>query len=368
VVKKKVLHISQDTGGVKTYVAQVIEHADRSKYDFVILAPANTSFEAFCSENAAAYYPIDLHRGGNPFKIIAALIKIIRALRKEKPDIIHTHSAKGGFLGRLAGVLTASKNVIYTPHAFSYLSFSGIKRILFFSLEVAARRWTDTLLAISYSEAEKSVQEIGFKSEIVHVIPNAIAVDGQPQCRNRTGENLKIRMIGRLTAQKNPMLFLEVANRLLKKCPNLEFSILGAGIHDDLSEDIDCYLEKNNLKGQISIHGWGTQDKSVKFLLATDIYVMTSLFEGLPYSLLEAMSLGIPCVVSCVDGNKDVISNNENGFTCVTANDFCEKIELLVADESLRNKIGLAGYHYVKNYHNTVANIRQLEELYASLN
>ena len=141
---------------MKTYTAYVLEYADKGLFDFVIIAPADVLFETFCREKGIPYYPVNLERGLNPFANFFILFKIIRIINKEKPAIIHAHSAKGGFLGRLAGNITKSK-VIYTPHAFSYLSFSGIQRIAFYCLEFIARKWTTLLLAISYSEAGRFI-------------------------------------------------------------------------------------------------------------------------------------------------------------------------------------------------------------------
>ena len=111
----------------------------------------------------------------------------------------------------------------------------------------------------------------------------------------------------------------------------------------------------------------GDQQTSKNFIEEADIFVMTSIFEGLPYSLLEAMSFGVPCVVSNVDGNKDVVHNYENGFSCNTHDEFCEKITLLIENPDLRAKLGLSGQHYVAAHHNITDNIKDLNQLYIKL-
>ena len=363
--KKKILHITQATGGVKTYTAYVLDYADKDLFDFVVIAPADTLFEKFCSDRSVPYYPVNLERGLNPFVNLSILFRIYKIIYKEKPDVIHANSAKGGFLGRLASILTKS-NIIYTPHAFSYLSFSGIKRIAFFILEVVAKRWTTLLLAISHSEARKAIYDLGYEKQKVSVILNSINTC-MPAFNREPSDHINIRMIGRLTLQKNPLLFLEIANKLSKKFLNLRFSILGAGIHDDLATEINTYLIENNLKDKVSILSWGNPDISKDFIAMADIFVMTSIFEGLPYSLLEAMLSGVPCVVSNVDGNNDVIRNFENGFACVTLNDFCEKLELLITKPTLRDEIGHAGRNFVIKHCDINKNIKQLQQLYILL-
>lgn len=363
--KRKILHITQATGGVKTYVAHVMDYVQANAFEFVAIAPADVHFEKFCSEHAVPYYIINLERGNNPFKNLGTLYQIVKVIKKEKPDIIHAHSAKGGFLGRLAAKLTGV-NVIYTPHAFSYLSFRGVKRSFFFMLEVMARKWTTLLLSISYSEAKRAISEVGYPEDRVKTILNSIPVAPAYIPPLQRGYK-KIRMIGRLTAQKNPLLFLAIAKQLLDKYPHLEFSILGAGIHDDLTIEIEDYIKLHNMAANVRIERWGYINTSESFLREADIYLMTSTFEGLPFSLLEAMLAGVPCVVSKVEGNTDVIQNGENGFSCLSVDEFCAKIELLITDEALRAQIGQAGRDYVIANHNIETNMMQLEQIYTQL-
>lgn len=364
---KKILHIGQGTGGVKTYIALSMENVAQDNYQMIMIAPPDALFEQFCHNRSIPYYYVDLHRGFNPVTIISGIIKIIQVIHKEQPDIIHTHSAKGGFLGRLAAKMTNSKNVLYTPHAFSYLSFTGLKRVVFFMLELLAKNWTDLLLAISHSEADRAELELGYKKSSIKLVLNSVCVPATKPAFTSRYPPVKVRMIGRLTKQKNHILFLKIANVIMKRHNNVSFSILGAGIHDDLYEEIQDYMFKNNLIDKIKIEKWGDVNTSCKFIEDTDIYVMTSLFEGLPYSLLEAMAMGKPCVVSAVDGNRDVINNGENGFTCFNADDFCERLESLINDEELRKKIGSAGYEYVLKNHNIINNALKLEKIYNDL-
>jgi glycosyltransferase involved in cell wall biosynthesis len=362
--KKKVLHLTQATGGVKTYVAHVFDHADLNAFEFVVAAPADVFFEAYCKQKGIPYYVADLERGMNPIATIKLLIKMIKIIKKEQPSVIHAHSAKGGFIGRVAARLTRTK-IIYTPHAFSYLSFVGFKRMFFYLLEYLVRGWTDLLLAISYTEANCARYQLGYPKEKVKVILNAVPTQ-QTDLQNYNYEVKRIGMIGRLTIQKNPLQFLEIAQQLVAKYPKLQFSILGAGIHDDLKTEIDQYIAQHALAANVTIKNWGDVNTSAAFLKETDIYLSTSIFEGLPFSLLDAMLCGIPCVVTKVEGNTDVIHNGENGFSCLSLQEFCERIELLINNWELRQKIGKGGRAYILANHNVASTIKNLEEIYNS--
>ncbi len=348
-----------------TYLEHVFNYTNQEEYEFVVIAPEHYEFELFCKQHSVTYYPIKIQRSINPVKDGSAFFKIISILRMERPDIVHTHSAKGGFIGRLAATFFDVR-VVYSPHAFSYLSFKGMKRIIFYSLEYVAKKWTDVLLSVSFSEANRAIYELDYDSYQVKTILNAIPVDENLPFRNYE-QCIKIGMIGRLTYQKNPLLFLEVAFEMIKKNPLLEFSILGAGLTDHLACEIEDFITKNKIRQNINILSWGDNDTSRNFLKNQDLFVMTSVFEGLPFSLVEAMALGIPCVVSKVDGNTDVIQNYENGFSCLTKSEFQKKIELLIESEDLRRQIGQAAYRYVKTTHDINQNIKKLEELYTDL-
>ncbi len=358
------MHITHGLGGIQTYLEYVLTYSDKTNFDFIIVAPYNPVFQNFCS-SLAKYYPLKVKREVNIFSDVFLLIKLIRLIRKEKPDVLHVHSAKGGFLGRLAGKFSGAK-VIYTPHGFSYLSFTGMKRMFFFTLECMARNWSNVLLAVSQSEANRAGFEIGYSHAKVKVIMNAIQLNKQAVNRDYDN-NYRIGMIGRLTQQKNPMLFLDIAETLLKKYPNLEFNILGAGLDDHLGTELNEFIIKNNFQKKISLLPWGNSDTSKKFIQETDIYVMTSVFEGLPFSLLEAMAGGCACVVSKADGNSDVIQNNENGFACLSKEEFCDHIGLLIRDKSLREKFGIAARQYVDKKHNIIYAIGQLQNIYAGV-
>ena len=364
-MKIKIAHVTQSLGGVKTYIESVFKHSSADQFEFIIIAPEHSEFQAFCKQKNIGYFPIKIQRGINPFKDLTALLNIITLLKFFKPDIVHTHSAKGGFLGRLAAKISGYP-VIYSPHAFSYLSFKGVKRMVFYLIEYSCKSLTDKLLSVSMSEANRAIYELGYEKQKVHTILNAVPIPEEMPVRNYSSPQ-NIRMIGRLTYQKNPLLFLEVAASLIKENPALKFSILGAGLADHLANEIDAFLIKNELNEKIKILKWGSNETSKDFLASTDIFVMTSVFEGLPFSLLEAMAMAIPCVVSKVDGNTDVIQNNENGFSCLTHLEFSQKILSLLASEDLRIKLGQEGYKYVKEVHEIKKNIQLLEQLYIDL-
>ena len=106
---------------------------------------------------------------------------------------------------------------------------------------------------------------------------------------------------------------------------------------------------------------------ALNFLRQIDIFILPSIFEGLPYALLEAMLEGVPCIVSKCDGNNDVIDNNDNGYACLVTHEFVSVITKLIADKAKAIEIGEAGKQYVIERHDISNNIKTLEKIYTEL-
>lgn len=138
--------------------------------------------------------------------------------------------------------------------------------------------------------------------------------------------NLKICTVGRIGHQKNPILF----NKIAEKFPDIQFTWIGDGELRDV-------LKSPNIK----VSGWNDREKTMKLLYQNDIFILPSLWEGLPITLLEAMYLEKICIVSNVMGNRDVITQGEDGFVCQTEDEYCNIIEKI--------KNGEMDYEKVKN-------------------
>ena len=110
--KKRIMHITHGLGGIQTYLEYILTYSDKTNFEYIVVAPYNPAFQDFCAPSAK-YYPLKVKREVNPFSDLFLLIKLIRLIQNEKPDVLHVHSAKGGFLGRLAGLFSRVK-VIYT--------------------------------------------------------------------------------------------------------------------------------------------------------------------------------------------------------------------------------------------------------------
>ncbi len=369
----KVLHITQSVGGVETYLKQVLSTIDHSKYELKIVGTISEHLEPYCNQYGVAFTRLKMARGLNPVNDIASVLRLKKLLQHERPACAHLHSAKGGFLGRIACKLAKQKS-LYTPHALSYLSFTGVKRKLFFSLEKFAGMFTYKLLAISHSEAATLVKDLQQKREDIYVIPNSLVVENY--FYNSSNDNkrytlkggLKIGTIARLTPQKNPLLFIDIANAIIKReGSRVHFYFLGVGEHDHLKKEVEERIKGYGIGDNIHLLERGDLQTSIHFLQQLDVFLFPSVFEGLSYALLEAMLQGVPCVVSNVDGNNDVIQNNVNGFACNTLQEYTDVISLLINDKHKAVTFGQAAKDYVLEHHDLKKNIYKLETIYSEV-
>lgn len=367
----KVLHITQSVGGVETYLKQVISAIDHSKYELKIIGTISEHLEPYCIKYKVPFTRLSMARGFNPLQDIAALFQLKKILQKEQPACVHLHSAKAGFLGRLACTFTKQKS-LYTPHALSYLSFTGVKRKFFFGLEKFAAKFTYKLLAISRSEAERLVKDLRQKQENIYVIPNSLVVrnyfyntESYSKLHSLNGE-IKIGTIARLTPQKNPLLFIDIANEIIKKeGTRVRFYFLGVGEHDHLKDQVNARIRQYGIEKNIHLLQRGNLQTSIHFLQQLNVFLFPSLFEGLSFALLEAMLQKVPCVVSNVEGNNELINNNVNGFTCDNLQEYVSAISLLINDQQKAFKLGQAARQDVLKYHDLHKNIHQLESIYS---
>ena len=356
-----ILHVTQSFGGVQSYIIGIVENS-RKEFRHSIACQPTSLVDRFI-DCGAKWYRVSLVGKPSPFADLRSLFQLIRIISRCCPDVIHMHSAKAGFIGRLAARLAGFRGtVIYTPNAFSYLGFRGFRRSLFLALERTARPWTDVLLAVSGSEGGRSINEVGFDPRKVKIVPNAI------ECRGKArsyGFRSKVGMVGRLGFQKNPELFIEVALRVHQRFPRVTFALLGEGYHDLLKESVLKLIRENAAEAYIEVLKWG-QHNMRDFYEELDLLLHTSRFEGLPFVLLEAMDSGLPVVATDVDGNRDAVVDSVTGYLLsqddVTG--MAERVCQILESEELRARLGLAGQQRVHDHFNIETRIREIEHVY----
>ena len=160
----KILHIGNIKSGIDTYVRNTVALAS-DKFEFVIVNGADDNSKPYMRHGKQVEtYSIDMYRALDPVKDMKAVMQAIKIIKKEKPDLVHCHSAKGGVIGRFAAFFTGTK-VVYTAHAFSFLSAESAKKKQVFLLLEKIAKLNSYLLACSGSEREVGIKVVGFKEK-----------------------------------------------------------------------------------------------------------------------------------------------------------------------------------------------------------
>jgi glycosyltransferase involved in cell wall biosynthesis len=237
-------------------------------------------------------------------KATSSILILRKILKEKKPDIVHLHSSKAGFVGRLAATLAGYRGkLFYNPHGLSFLrlDLSKTVRKVFKISEFFLAKLGGVVIAVSLSE-KREMEKLTNK---VKNINNGIDPETLEkelffiQSNQKRDKEITIGTVGRIEFQKNPILF----NQLAKKFPNIKFVWIGDG------------TLKNELKSKnIKTTGWVTRSQALKYVSEIDIYIQTSLWEGLPIAVLEAMYLGKPLLVSNSVGNIDLVTEGYNGL------------------------------------------------------
>lgn len=368
--KKKVLHVTQATGGVETSILMLLRHLDPLRYELHLVCPPRTALASAARGMGVRVLEINMVRNPHPFYDLSALFTLARLIRREGYAIVHGHSAKGGYLSRLAARLAGSSKTIYAPQAFSYLSQRGIARMFFRLLERAAVPLTDVLVASSLSESRRAVDEVGYDLARVTVIPNSIDLDEVRSARPASPVlGPVVLTVGRLGYQKNPDMFVDVARVVLKRRPGVRFVINGGGFASPLEARIRKVIARSGLDGKIEIVPWTARRATLELIGQCSVFVLTSRFEGMPYTLLEAMMLRRPVVVTDVDGSRDAVRSGLSGYVVSPgdAQAMADRIVELLDDPRLAESMGEQGYELLRERYNIKNNVKHFERLYDRL-
>lgn len=305
-IKKKILFIVEAMGGgVFTYIVDLANELV-NEYDmyiaYAVRRQTPDNYKDYFDKRINLIEVKNFSRSINPIKDIKAFFEIKSIAKRINPDIIHLHSSKAGALGRIA--FNGRKiPIFYTPHGYSFLmqNHSAMKRFIYKTVETVCSKRNCTTISCSVGEHQETLK----LTKNATYVNNGINVEELQKLIDQVGlindHPLTVFTLGRICYQKNPDLFNKIAENL----PDVKFLWIGDG-----------ELRNKLTSPNIEITGWVKREDALRYSLHGDIFLLTSLWEGLPISLLEAMYMKKLCVVNNVIGNRDVIHNGKNGFVC----------------------------------------------------
>jgi glycosyltransferase involved in cell wall biosynthesis len=300
---------------------------------------------------------------------IRAFIFLIREIQEFKPHIIHTHTAKAGFLGRIASIVSLHPSIrVHTFHGHLLNGYFGsIKRLLVITAEKILAYFTDQLLAVG-DKVRQDLLQVGIgRKEKFNLMPPGLAIAELPSKSDSlislglpAGE-LYCAFIGRVTHIKRLDRFLDVASEIKKRGVSLSFFIAGDG---ELLEVYRKRIFDETLP--VTVLGW--QSEIEKVLTSADIVALTSDNEGTPLSLIQAGMAGLPVVATNVGSVSEIVLDGVTGFVCtLNTQDIADALEQLANDLDLRKQLGIAAKEFTSANFGVQRLVQDHERLYQKL-
>lgn len=327
----------------------------------------------------------ELKRELNIYCDILAFIRILKIIFSQRPNIIHTHTAKAGCLGRLAGIFynffipqDKKAKIIHTFHGHVLSGYFGpFKTKTFILIERLLALFSAKILTVSESVKNELVVFRICPESKIEVIPLGFELERFLEIPPRERMQLNIGIVGRLVPIKNHRLFLDAVSKIIKSNPDMQlnFKIVGDG---ELRQELQLYCRQLNIGEKIEFLGWQKDLTTVYSDL--DIVALTSVNEGTPVSLIEAMASARAVVATDVGGVRDLLGKEidygiksfadfkllERGILVKPhdAFSFSSALILLFQNKWLRQKIGLSSRDYVRTKYARERLIKDIEALY----
>ena len=333
----RVLHVIArlNVGGTARYITRLAEELPKNNIETFIatgLVQGSEQEDSSAKKLNVIRIP-SLGRQINPIKDHFAFKQLLAVVRDIKPDILHTHTFKAGYVGRIKTDeinKAAGKRVKFVHtfhgHLFDDPEFSGLKSLIITSFERRFAMRTDAIVAVGAQVARELLQrEIGQPKQFINIPPG---VDPLKIPNSKPRKKITIGWIARVTGVKNPLRALEIA----KLFPDAQFLIAGGG---DMLEEVMAQAPRNT-----KVLGW---TDAAKLFADSDIILSTSENEGMPIALIEAQLASKPVVATNVGGVAEVVISNKTGFvTRKNTEELAKALEKLINSKALRTAQGKA--------------------------
>jgi len=378
--KIKIVYILEATGGgTRRHITQLLLQLDLKKFQPILFCavkrdPAFLHDIRLLTKHGIEVKTFPINRSISPISDLFSFFSITKALKLEKPDIVHTHSSKAGIIGRMAAKFAGVAKIAHTPHVFPFeMAVGPLKQYFYLLLEKYTAKFTDMLIAVSKAEKHIALEKKLFDKSHITVIQNGIDPElwinskkQQKAIRKQTGISEKefiVGMVGRFMPQKGHFILIDAAEKLLSKYNNIKFVLIGDGAQK-------IHIQNTVLHRKIKQHFYflNENDNIAPLYALFDCLVQPALWEGCPYVILEAMAMGVPVIANSVGGVPEII---KEGTGILIPPEKPEKLAKAIAklcdNRKLAKKIGNKGRARVlKNFIHS-EKIKQLEEIYKKM-
>lgn len=369
--KIRILHVAQAAGGVDRYIRMLLKYLDKDRFENILVCSQDFNKEDY--NGLVDYFEqIEMMRaiGKSDLKAIRAVRKLIKIYN---PDIVYAHSSKAGAIARIADI--GFKNCcVYNPHGWAFnMRCSTMKREMYIAIERMAAPFCDKIICISDAEKQSALDKKICREDKLEVIFNGVDIEayknGTHGAVKRKDLNIPedafiVGMVGRVSSQKAPDVFVKMAKQVKNKVPNSHFIIVGGG---DQEAEIKKYARDNAFLDCLHITSW--VDNPMSYVELFDVACLLSRWEGFGLALPEYMMAGKPIVASRVDAIPNIIRDGENGLL-VEVDDVTgasEAVLRIYSDEKLKNVLIKAGLETVNKKYDARRVSNETDKLFEEL-
>lgn len=382
VARTRVLHIitRMIIGGAQENTLASVAFVDPARFDSDLWTGPQTGSEGDLRDRAERIGVLPIYfrnvvRELSPVRDLIATWQLYRMLRKRRYDIVHMHTSKIGILGRIAAKMASVPHIIHTAHGWGFHEYmAGWLRRFYITLEKFVLPFTNQLVSVS-DETTRVGLEAGIGNPDNYMLirsgipTDTFFADKKLGAATRAAlgiepDRIVIGTVGRLSPQKNPLDFVRIAETICAKHERVHFLSVGEG---PLRPRVENAIRKAGLEDRVTLLGLRTD---VPNLMRTmDLYIMTSLWEGLPRVVVQALATGVPVISYDVAGTKEIVREGKNGFL-VPSGDWqalAERIDRVLKDDALRDDLLRTCANEFDTSFTEKKMIADLEELYEGL-
>jgi glycosyltransferase involved in cell wall biosynthesis len=361
--KIKIAHIQllPLLSGAQNVMLSILNSLDKDKYDIYVISKPGGPLVERVLELGYNYIPLSSFKRSISIMDIVALIELIKIFKKYKFDIVHTHSSKPGFIGRIAARIVGVPKIVHTVHGFPFHPYQKklIKKF-YQSMEKFAALFCDKVVFVNNSEREAAIVDHLIQPRKAITIYNGIELPKIEIQTKRKSDKFIIGSCLRFWKQKNIIDTINAAICVCKQNKDIQFIFIGDG---ELYKVVEKMVYDSGFEDRIQLPGW--QKNSAEWLQKFDVFLLYSKWEGLPLSILEAMSYGLPIVASDIKGNNELVSD-VNGIL-VPINDIDRLTAILLSLPNDKNSVkewGANSRKLIKEKFNIMEFIRKYKNVY----
>ena len=367
--KHTICHVvhTLDVGGAEILAKQFAYHgAERFNMVFACLDRLGSMGESLVAEGFTVQVI-----GRSPGFDWRAARRLSHFFKQHRVSVVHAHQYAPFFYSSLARGFSSELSILFTEHGRSFPDLRRWKRVLANRFLISRR---DRIVAVGEQVRQALIANEGFSPQRVHVVYNGVPVDdfaSNPDARAIARRELGIEsdtflivQVARLNALKDHVTAVETMGQLVQVHPQVRLMLVGEG---ETRSAIESAIASLNLQSAVTLVG--VQSDVSKYLYAGDAFLLSSVSEGIPLTLIEAMAAGLPCVVTAVGGIPEVIEHEKTGLLAPAkcAKKLADNLSLLISNENLRRELAGAGNRRARSEFSDEVMHAKYQELYLEM-